>query len=1383
MARRRPVRRCVSRVKLCLSCEGVVSTPASRCGTCGAFLLPTDAVHYPQRRGEIDAGNPLLGSVVDGKYRLHGVLGRGGLGTVFRAQHVGSLMTVALKVLHPRFAERPEYRRALLPEARRAAAVVDEHCARLLDANQTEDGVAYLAMELVDGTTLDLVVRQGPLQPSHALEILWQTTEALVAIHAAGLVHCDLSPRNVMVAVRGRQLRVKVLDFGIARSVTLAGRQQSGHGEFGGFVNPAFAAPELLDGRDVDPRADLYSLGTLAWLICTGAMPVDDTDPRRAAAAVAAGELRPFPARTGLPRRLVRLIRRCVAHDPAERPPSAAAVLRELAIVRGARRPLALRLAVAALGLGVLATFATRRPPVGPTPFLRPLSGSALTLADGPLAPGQPVQQRRSADLAAVTLHHGGFPAASLRAELVRDGRVVLRQPLEPELDAAASTLTLSVAQPGWQAVVRDLAGAARPLDLVFVVPGEPPLGSARVRVDDVPPSLEARAIDGDNALVAATALAYRARDDVALATLDARVTLAGGRRIDFALPPDGERLALGELLAAEVRIGTALGAVELVVAATDLAGNRTELPPLVFAAADVAAPRVVEVTGPGGEPFVPAVSGTARVRVRLSAIEPGCTLTIDHGGGAAAAVELPNGTDAATVNVHVKGHGSGGAWRFTVADAAGNRTEVDLPVVLRDRSLAVEFGGGPAARWLGGELVVAAGGATDAHCGSNWEIDGVRVELSAPPAAPGDAGLRWTPATPSAVRLEFGALPPGDHALRFDVHERGDDGERALRTDATVPLRVLPLAIDVRVPAAPRGAFLRGLLQAGVLAPRGPGYAEGTAWGIDPALRPYLRGTLWVGARSAVPLPIVPGDDGLLPAVVPVHGANRLAVELVDVLDRPVQLRVGDEPGVARGRGPGVPIAEFHWHDAAPTLVGEELLVEYGQPARVQLRCPLPFAPEHAAELRLSVAQSQLSPSQVRTVGDDESILVFDVPFVVWSVAAQLAGRTRDEFAGQLQSAIEAAHLYSPAGEHPLRLRVRTTRSTLLPLTLDELRELPHALGSLRLLPVLAPSGEFEEPLPPQAPPRATFRPQLAVAVRNMTDILLLDRELTWGAARALVDALPRLAANERAACVHRDDPLGERRMTAAALLPARAARAPDDASLAGVDFHQAWALSRLLGVVVVGDPDAFRLPLGCELELAAFGTGMRLGCQGVTAHGGSVSMAHFLAAEVGNARGETLSAAAEIAAGDVVPTAFGAPFVGLDFGLREWVLDLAHVPGAEALLSEWIGDHGVHLARVQGLASGALSPPEPLGQLRVLGVVRGLGAGQRAGLVDATGAPLDPRRHLDVPPSVPGVLRTEQLRRDGVDLLANAPDPRLPWLGFRVVGVPARLAGRERR
>src|SRR5262245_15924180 len=295
--------------------------------------------------------------------------------------HIGSLMTVALKLLHPRFTGRPEYRRALLPEARRAATVTHTRCARLLDVGEVEEGVAYLAMELVEGKTLEALMRGGKMAPSHAVDILLQVAEALEAIHAAGLVHCDLSPRNVMVALRSGQLHVKVLDFGIARSVALAGDEPAPGSEFTGFVNPAFSAPELLARAKVDQRADLYSFGTLAWLLLTGSMPIDDTDARRAALAVAAGELRPWPRVPGVPRVLQRLVQACVCREPERRPVSATAVRKQLESVRSAGRPKVAGTVVAAAAMVAVSLALGGESPL-PPPFLKLETSSDVKFVD-----------------------------------------------------------------------------------------------------------------------------------------------------------------------------------------------------------------------------------------------------------------------------------------------------------------------------------------------------------------------------------------------------------------------------------------------------------------------------------------------------------------------------------------------------------------------------------------------------------------------------------------------------------------------------------------------------------------------------------------------------------------------------------------------------------------------------------------------------------------------------------------------------------------------------------------------------------------------------------------------------------------------------------------
>ncbi|HLU40196.1 MAG TPA: protein kinase, partial [Planctomycetota bacterium] len=167
----------------------MASTDAAVCASCGARLLQTSEIHFPLRRGDEDAAHPLLGTLVDGKYRVVGVLGRGGMGTVLRAMHEVSLVPMALKLLHPRLAARPEYRSQFVAEARKAGRVLHEHTARILDVGETQDGSIYIAQELVPGTTLSEWLQAGePLPARLVVEILRQVCAALAAAHAVGVV-------------------------------------------------------------------------------------------------------------------------------------------------------------------------------------------------------------------------------------------------------------------------------------------------------------------------------------------------------------------------------------------------------------------------------------------------------------------------------------------------------------------------------------------------------------------------------------------------------------------------------------------------------------------------------------------------------------------------------------------------------------------------------------------------------------------------------------------------------------------------------------------------------------------------------------------------------------------------------------------------------------------------------------------------------------------------------------------------------------------------------------------------------------------------------------------------------------------------------------------
>ena len=1353
------------RVKICLQCDGVTDSEAHCCGHCGSWLLPTDAVHYPVRTGEVDAGNPLLGTVVDGKYRLLAVLGRGGLGTVFRAQHVGSLMAVALKLLHPRFAARDEYRRSLLPEARRAATVAHQRCARLLDVGEAEDGQTYLAMELVEGRTLDGLVRSGPLAPAHAVAILLQVAEALVAIHAAELVHCDLSPRNVMVAADDGRLCVKVLDFGIARSMHLV---RPGPGELSGFVNPAFSAPELLAGQDVDPRSDLYSLGTIGWLLLTGTLPVEAPSGRRE-----------WPGPAGVPRRLVRLLQDCLQHDPVLRPASAAQVAVELAAIAAARRPFWSRLAVM---LSVLATglaFVARGS--GPAPFLRAWPGSALALTE--VAPGNlpPVQHLQSRKLATFGGHFGGFAARSLRVELSRDGHVLLRSSLQPEVDPADGALVLSDVQAKW----RDLLTAMQrlsydgPVDLTFVAPGVPPLGTARVRLDDEAPQVDAR-LEPAGAVNGATQLVWHAEDRHGLAQLEVVVHLRDRGPVRLSIPPDQSPYPLGAALQQRLRGGQDLGPGELELRADDLAGNSASTAPLAVAGFDLAGPHLLAITGPAGEPFLLRHGDVVHARLQVGELEPGCTLTCRRGellhtlalpgSGTLVLIELPAGfVDADSV-----------ALQLGLADAAGNAHRLDVVLPVHDRSLRPEVRPCDArARWLDGELVIGPGGAdVDVSFGPNFALVAAPLELAAGSgsAGPGSAGaalaVRLSAAADGATRLTFAALPPGAHRLLFELTDRttAPDGRAVVVARVPCGLRVLPERIDVQLPVV-RPRFLAGVLESGLLARRESLLREGAAWRMDPTVRPYLSGTLWLGATAALPLPIVPAGPGepLLPEIAPMFGRNVLAVELVDVLGRPVTWRRGGES--VEQAGP-VGIAEFWFDDRAPEPIGEELLAEHGEPLRVALRCRAPFVAADLPELRLGVLQSEVAGSRLEHFGDERPVVVFDLPFAVWSVAAQLADRSREQFAGGLERRLEVA-LSTPAGRHTLALRLRTVRSTLVPITLQELGAADPVLGRIRLLPVLAPAVPFVEPVPAAAPPRALYRPQVVVAVRNLHDLLLQDQELQWGEAKVLAAAMAQLAEPLQHRCVHALDPLGSARLQVANLLPVEAAAAADDASVCGVDFFQAHALVRGLGAVVLGDADRFRLPFGCELELAAYARGVRPAGHGAAAAGGAVDCVLFL--DPAGAPG----AAASRRAGDVVPSGYGFDFVGLDFGVREWVLDLPADAGSELLVREWIGDQETHRARVLALANGRFEPaPDPVGAVARLGVVRGLGSAEPEGLIDVDGLRLELARSRVLPTVVPGVLRAQQLQRDGRDLLGRGRDPLLRRIGLRIAA-DARAGG----
>ncbi len=258
-------------------------------------------------------GSP--GSLLAGRYRILGLLGRGGMGEVYRADDLTLGQSVALKFLPPAFARDADRLRRFYQEVRVAREVSHPNVCRVYDVGEAE-GRAFLSMEFVDGEDLASLLRRiGRLPQEKGVEIARQLCAGLAALHERGVVHRDLKPANVMLDGRGR---VRLTDFGLAAVAEEVGGREVRAG------TPAYMAPEQLRGERVDVRSDLFALGLVLYEIFTG---------KRAFVADTPAELQrlhrdssPKSPSTHLPDLdpvIERVISRCLEMDPAERPSSA----------------------------------------------------------------------------------------------------------------------------------------------------------------------------------------------------------------------------------------------------------------------------------------------------------------------------------------------------------------------------------------------------------------------------------------------------------------------------------------------------------------------------------------------------------------------------------------------------------------------------------------------------------------------------------------------------------------------------------------------------------------------------------------------------------------------------------------------------------------------------------------------------------------------------------------------------------------------------------------------------------------------------------------------------------------------------------------------------
>ena len=308
----------------CPTCSAQVSENSRFCPSCGSAMegasssvtrtAPSQSISH----SSLDQARFTAGTLIAERYRIVGLLGRGGMGEVYRAEDLKLGQQVALKFL-PAAMEKDDSRRTrLLNEVRLARQVSHPNVCRVYDVGEV-DGSHFMAMEYVDGEDLASLLRRiGRLPHEKGLEIARQICAGLAAAHAQGILHRDLKPANVMIDGRGR---VKLADFGLANLMTGIEGDEARAG------TPAYMAPEQLAGREVTERSDIFALGLVLYEIFTGQQAIKGKSLEEILALHKQASLtNPTTLVTRVDDVVEQVILRCLEKEPLARPASALAV-------------------------------------------------------------------------------------------------------------------------------------------------------------------------------------------------------------------------------------------------------------------------------------------------------------------------------------------------------------------------------------------------------------------------------------------------------------------------------------------------------------------------------------------------------------------------------------------------------------------------------------------------------------------------------------------------------------------------------------------------------------------------------------------------------------------------------------------------------------------------------------------------------------------------------------------------------------------------------------------------------------------------------------------------------------------------------------------------
>lgn len=311
------------------------------CPHCGE-THPTSYTHCPKTGKALTSGRALVGRTIAGRYKIIGLLGEGGMGAVYVAEHTMIGRKVAIKRLHPELASDEKAVQRFQREARAAASTGHEHIVEILDLGYAEDGAPYLVMEYLRGQSLAALLRKDTRIPAkRACEIIGQMLAALDAVHRQQIVHRDLKPDNVFLTRRqGNNDYVKILDFGISKMKRDEGEAFDLTRTGVMLGTPFYMSPEQARGmKNLDHRVDLYAAGVILYECLTGRVPYEADNYHQLLQAILRND--PIPIRSissDVEPQLEAIVHRAIAKDPGARYPSAAAMLAAL-VSHGARLP------------------------------------------------------------------------------------------------------------------------------------------------------------------------------------------------------------------------------------------------------------------------------------------------------------------------------------------------------------------------------------------------------------------------------------------------------------------------------------------------------------------------------------------------------------------------------------------------------------------------------------------------------------------------------------------------------------------------------------------------------------------------------------------------------------------------------------------------------------------------------------------------------------------------------------------------------------------------------------------------------------------------------------------------------------------------------------